>query len=247
MILGYTLYEIAAMFFIYAFLGWCIEVIYCGLNEGHFINRGFLNGPVCPIYGVGGVCVILFLTPINDNIPLLFVGSAVLTSAMELITGYLLNKIFHARWWDYSDAPFNVGGYICLKFSIIWGFICVALMTFLHPIVMNVIHIVPYRLGVVILIVLGAVFIADIIITVVTVNKLTKHVRIMSEVGDRIHAVSDGIGESIYDSAAKLKEKADELNAEAAKYKRILKAFPKLRFDKNNDQLEKIKNKFIKK
>ena len=117
MILGYTLYEIAAMFFIYAFLGWCIEVIYCGLNEGHFINRGFLNGPVCPIYGAGGVCVILFLTPIKDNIPLLFVGSAVLTSAMELITGYLLNKIFHARWWDYSDAPFNVGGYICLKFS----------------------------------------------------------------------------------------------------------------------------------
>ncbi len=247
MILSYTLYEIAAMFFIYSFMGWCIEVIYCGLDEGHFINRGFLNGPVCPIYGAGGVCVILCLTPIKDNLVLLFIGSALLTSAMELITGYLLNRIFHARWWDYSDMPFNLGGYICLKFSIIWGIICVALMTVIHPFVMQLIHIIPEQVGIIAVIVLGAIFIADVIVTVVAVNNLTKYIRLMGEVGERIHAVSDEIGESIYDSAAMLKEKAEELNAEAARYKRIVKAFPKLRVEKYNDQLEKIKNKFIKK
>ena len=119
MILGYSIYELLWLFFIYAFFGWCIEVVFCGLNEGHFINRGFLNGPVCPIYGVGGVIVVLCLTPIKDNIFLLFVGSALLTSILELITGFALDKIFHARWWDYTDMPFNIGGYICLKFSIL--------------------------------------------------------------------------------------------------------------------------------
>ena len=128
MILGYSIYELLWLFFIYAFFGWCIEVVFCGLNEGHFINRGFLNGPVCPIYGVGGVIVVLCLTPIKDNIFLLFVGSALLTSILELITGFALDKIFHARWWDYTDMPFNIGGYICLKFSIYWGFVCIALM-----------------------------------------------------------------------------------------------------------------------
>lgn len=122
MILGYSIYELLWLFFIYAFFGWCIEVVFCGLNEGHFINRGFLNGPVCPIYGVGGVIVVLCLTPIKDNLFLLFVGSALLTSILELITGFALDKIFHARWWDYTDMPFNIGGYICLKFSIYWGF-----------------------------------------------------------------------------------------------------------------------------
>ena len=68
MILGYSIYELLWLFFIYAFFGWCIEVVFCGLNEGHFINRGFLNGPVCPIYGVGGVIVVLCLTPIKVNI-----------------------------------------------------------------------------------------------------------------------------------------------------------------------------------
>ena len=96
MILGYSIYELLWLFFIYAFFGWCIEVVFCGLNEGHFINRGFLNGPVCPIYGVGGVIVVLCLTPIKDNIFLLFVGSALLTSILELITGFALDKIFHA-------------------------------------------------------------------------------------------------------------------------------------------------------
>ena len=110
MILGYSIYELLWLFFIYAFFGWCIEVVFCGLNEGHFINRGFLNGPVCPIYGVGGVIVVLCLTPIKDNLFLLFVGSALLTSILELITGFALDKIFHARWCPVRkrQKPYNM-------------------------------------------------------------------------------------------------------------------------------------------
>ena len=157
MILGYSIYELLWLFFIYAFFGWCIEVVFCGLNEGHFINRGFLNGPVCPIYGVGGVIVVLCLTPIKDNLFLLFVGSALLTSILELITGFALDKIFHARWWDYTDMPFNIGGYICLKFSIYWGFVCIALMKGIHPVILGFVRFIPHMLGLVAVVFFAAV------------------------------------------------------------------------------------------
>lgn len=282
MILNYSLYQIAALFFIYAFLGWCIEVIYCGLSEGHFINRGFLNGPVCPIYGVGGVLVVLCLTPISGNIWALFIGSAILTSILELVTGFALDKIFHARWWDYTDVPFNLGGYICLKYSIYWGLVCIALMRGIHPTIMKLISIVPSGVGIIILCVLSAVFIADLVITVVAITKLTKRMELMDDVARRIRAVSDKIGEGVYDGAVKVKGKSEEiLNSDEAKewlekgdaikdelkekyekemaelkekyarmqkprylQRRIIKAFPKLKFHNHNEQLEKLKERF---
>lgn len=211
MILGYSIYELLWLFFIYAFFGWCIEVVFCGLNEGHFINRGFLNGPVCPIYGVGGVIVVLCLTPIKDNLFLLFVGSALLTSILELITGFALDKIFHARWWDYTDMPFNIGGYICLKFSIYWGFVCIALMKGIHPVILGFIRFIPHMLGLVAVVFFAAVFVADVIITVITINNLTKRVKLMNDIAKKIHNVSDEVGEHIYDSANDIMKKGIEI------------------------------------
>ena len=211
MILGYSIYELLWLFFIYAFFGWCIEVVFCGLNEGHFINRGFLNGPVCPIYGVGGVIVVLCLTPIKDNIFLLFVGSALLTSILELITGFALDKIFHARWWDYTDMPFNIGGYICLKFSIYWGFVCIALMKGIHPVILGFVRFIPHMLGLVAVVFFAAVFVADVIITVITINNLTKRVKLMNDIAKKIHNVSDEVGEHIYYGANDIMKKGIEI------------------------------------
>lgn len=211
MILGYSIYEILWFFFIYAFMGWCLEVVFCGLNEGHFVNRGFLNGPVCPIYGVGGVIVVLALTPISDNIVLLFIGSVVLTSILELVTGFALDKIFNARWWDYSDVPFNIGGYICLKFSIYWGFVCIALMRGIHLIVVGFVNIIPYAPGIVLVAFFAVVFCADTVITVVAINKLAKRVKLMDDIANKIHSISDGVGEHIYDGAADIMKKGMEL------------------------------------
>ncbi|MCI8404354.1 MAG: putative ABC transporter permease [Clostridia bacterium] len=264
MIWGYSFYELICLFFIYAFLGWCIEVIFCGLEEGHFINRGFLNGPVCPIYGVGGVTVILCLTPISGNIPLLFVGSAILTSFLELVTGFALDKIFHARWWDYSDMPFNIGGYICLKFSVYWGLVCIALMKGIHPVIFDLVHIVPKFLGVILIIFLSAVFITDCVITVMSINKLSARMRILNEIAEKIHAVSDEIGEHVYDGAAAVANKGEELrkreNVKELKEKytntlkerhlfqhRIVKAFPNMKSRRYEEHLEKLKEKLKKK
>lgn len=112
------MYEYVFYFVIYAFLGWCTEVAYKAVTVGQFVNRGFLNGPVCPIYGFGMVFVIWALTPVTDNAFLLFVGGFVITTLLEGVTGFVLEKLFHAKWWDYSSEPFNIGGYVCLKFSI---------------------------------------------------------------------------------------------------------------------------------
>ena len=105
-------YEVLWIFIIYAFIGWCAEVSYAAVNRGIFVNRGFLNGPYCPIYGCGVVIVVTVLTPLKDNLFLLFVGSVVLTSVLEYITGFLLEKVFHNKWWDYSNMPFNINGRI---------------------------------------------------------------------------------------------------------------------------------------
>ena len=155
------LYRFVWMFFIYAFLGWCTEVSYAALVTGKFVNRGFLNGPVCPVYGFGVVIVLTCLTPLANNLPLLFLGSVVLTSALEWLTGFVLEKLFHQRWWDYSDQPFNLSGYVCLRFSVAWGFACLFVVKLLHPTVLLFIRLIPQILGVVLLALMGAVMAAD--------------------------------------------------------------------------------------
>ena len=113
------IYKALCYFFIYGFLGWCCEVIYAAIIDGKFVNRGFLNGPICPIYGFGVLFVLTLLEPIRENFLFLFIGSVILTSVLEFITGFLLEKVFKMKWWDYSNERFNIHGYICLKFSII--------------------------------------------------------------------------------------------------------------------------------
>ena len=103
------------MFFIYGFIGWVVEVIYYGITEGKFINRGFLNGALCPVYGIGFYCVIWFFRPFMDSFPLRFFGSAIVCTTVELIAGALLYAIFHLRWWDYSGYFLNLNGRICCE------------------------------------------------------------------------------------------------------------------------------------
>ena len=136
----YSVYQLLWLFLIYAFLGWCCEIGFCGIAEGHFVNRGFMSGPWCPIYGFGGVLIVVCLTPIENNYVLLFLGAMLLCSAIELVTGWAMEKIYHTRWWDYSDKKFNIGGYICLQFSILWGCFGIFLMKLLHPFVFGIVQ-----------------------------------------------------------------------------------------------------------
>lgn len=168
------MYQFLWIFFVYAFLGWCTEVSYAALRTGKFVNRGFLNGPVCPIYGCGVVVVLVGLTPLKGNFVLLFLGSVVLTSVLELATGFVLEKLFRQRWWDYSDKPFNLGGYICLEFSIMWGFACLFVVDILHPSIEFFIRLIPHTLGWVLLGLFSSAMAVDLAATVRTIAKLNR-------------------------------------------------------------------------
>lgn len=207
----YSLYEYLWFFIIYAVGGWCLEVSYHVVTKGHFINRGFLNGPVCPIYGFGMIIVIICLLPLKDNKVIMFFGSIVLATLLELVTGFLLEKLFHERWWDYSKEPFNFHGYICLKFSIEWGIACLIVVDVVHAFFAGIIKHFPKVPGVVLLVICLAVFAADCVATVVTIRGLNKRLKLMNDVGARIRKLSDAMGENITDATLQGIEKSQQV------------------------------------
>ncbi|MBP8865113.1 MAG: putative ABC transporter permease [Acetobacterium sp.] len=136
----YNLSLLFIYFFLYAIIGWMCEVVYCSIPEKKFINRGFLNGPYCPIYGVGALIIIMFLMPyVSDPILVFFIG-IILTSSLEYVTSWGMEKLFHAKWWDYSDHKFNINGRVCLLNSFLFGLLCVVLMYVVHPIVNDLVN-----------------------------------------------------------------------------------------------------------
>lgn len=250
-----NLYQAAWIFLIYAFLGWCSEVAFAAVNKGKFVNRGFLNGPVCPIYGFGMLIVVTALWGLKGNLILLFLGSATLTTALEFVTGFVLEKFFHDKWWDYSDMPFNIKGYICLKFTVLWGLAAAFIVGAVHRFVYMLIVKMPAVPGIILLSVFAAAFITDFVITVTELAKMPKKLGALLEAEKALRAISDKIGENISGTTIAAKEKGseiavenkpkiDELKAEYEKkkqefsaafekrnfvHRRIVKAFPNLK------------------
>ena len=216
------MYAILWNFFIYAFLGWCMEVSFAALTSGKFVNRGFLNGPVCPIYGFGAVIVLSCLEPLKNNWLLLFVGSIILTSLLELVTGFVLEKLFHQRWWDYSDMPFNIGGYICLLFSILWGFACLFVVKILHPSILFLVHLIPHTIGVVLLAVMAVIMVVDIIATVKTISGINHRLSQIDELAAKIKAASNEFGENLADHVLDAAEHGSELKEDLDEFKEDL-------------------------
>jgi uncharacterized membrane protein len=190
----YDMTQILAFFMFYAVVGWAVEVIYHAVTTGRFINRGFLNGPVCPIYGVGAVIVILLLTPLSDNLLLLYAGSVLLTSVLEFITGFILEKIFHQRWWDYTDEHFNIMGYVCLRFSLMWGFGCVFVMKIIQPAVILTVEKLPATLRNISFAVYYGLFAVDIVITVAALAKIQARLRLANDADRMLNRIAEIIG-----------------------------------------------------
>jgi uncharacterized membrane protein len=232
-------------FFIYAFLGWCTEVAYTAFNSRKFVNRGFLNGPICPIYGVGVAIIIACLTPFEDYIILSFLGSVVLISTLELVTGWFLEKMFHQKWWDYSDMPLNINGYICLKFSLMWGFVCVLIINMIHPIIYNIITLIPVTLGKVILVILLAGIIVDMIVTIQSVINLNKFLKQLSEIASKIRSFSEEFGEIIASGSISLMEKSEDLKNVLNEGKSATGKFVEEQMDRMDQGFEKAKEQIL--
>ncbi len=254
-----TLYQAAWIFLIYAFLGWCTEVVFQAMCHGKFINRGFLNGPVCPIYGFGVLLVVSVLSPLKGNLLLLFIASLALTSTLEFVTGLVLEKCFHDKWWDYSREPFNIMGYVCLRFSVAWGLACVFVVEIVHPSVMKLIGLIPERMGVIALSVLLCALTADTVVTVNAAGKMVKRLESMTKLSKQIHAMSDAIGEPLAQRAIdvrnRLEQKKPELDALETRLhsiaqepraieRRLLRSFPRLQQGRFAEGIRRIEEHF---
>ena len=269
-----NLYYLLAYFLLYSVLGWALEVAYHVVKQGQVINRGFLNGPVCPIYGVGMVVVLVVLWPYSDHLVLLFLGGLIFATLIELVGGFVLYKAFHMRWWDYSAEPYNLGGYICLRFSLAWGFCIVFAVDIIHPIVELNVYIMDGLLGHILVAVFCVLYVLDCVITVLSIMNLNKDLKRMNAMAAELRHFSDGLTEKIgartFEADAKVQagrlqaslgkaELRDRLQAELKKigkyrglhqwvgYGRLTKAFPELEHTLYNEELLKIKEKLQKK
>lgn len=117
----YTFSQWVLFFYIYCFLGWLWESAYVSIKEKHLVNRGFLKGPLLPIYGSGALCVLVVTIPFRDSVPLMCLSGMVAATVLEYVTGAVMEKLFHVRYWDYSDKFMNLNGHICLGSTVCWG------------------------------------------------------------------------------------------------------------------------------
>lgn len=142
-----TVYETALWFLIYSILGWVVESVYMSICNRKLTNRGYIRGPICPIYGFGGIVVHITLKSLSNNIPYLFIAGSILATTLEFITAKIMVKLFGCVWWDYSNKPFNYKGIICLESSAAWGLYTIIEVLVLKKMVFLFICKIPMQYG----------------------------------------------------------------------------------------------------
>ena len=207
----FSLYEMFHIFIFWAFVGWCIEVCYMTLETGEYQNRGFLNMPICPIYGFGVIMVVVFFRPLQDTFIPLFLVTALLCTTFELLVGLGMEKMFHARWWDYSHEKFNYRGYICLKVSILWGLGCVVVIRIVQPMVEKVINLMPVKLGLALIVIWSVLIVIDLISSICAVNKLNNRLKQIDEISKVMLLSAVKIGENLSSETLEIKGKYDKM------------------------------------
>lgn len=231
-------------FMIYSILGWICETIYCSIPERKFVYRGFLNGPYCPIYGCGAVLVILFLRRLSGQVVLLFVAGVVVTSALEYVTGWLMEKLFHHKWWDYSKHKYNLHGRICLINSVLFGVLCVILLKVLHPFCEFMIGLIPVLTKDILCAVLVMVFATDIITTVRSVINFNKTLVVLHSIKSELAERRGDVDDEIKRRRKLLRRRIHELQLKISPLqRRLLSAFPHMHSMRYHERLSEIKEK----
>lgn len=232
-----NLFELITYFIIYSFLGWIMESIVRSVCERKLINTGFLKGPFCPIYGIGAIIMFLFLEGFENKPILLFGIAIVLLTAWEYVVGVLLEKIFHTKYWDYSDHKFNFQGRICLTNSIYWGILGVLFVKYIHPFIQQMIAKVDKSILNYTITILFVVFLVDTITSTIHVKNikttLEKIENINKEIKEKLKEIrtlnkEKGIGtENIQQIVEKLKKKRNKTILRLYKnVYRLKRAFP---------------------
>ncbi len=161
-------------FMLFSFLGWCLEVLYGLFELKKFVNRGFLIGPFCPIYGIGCVLLYLLLQGYADDPIVLALLAMIICSILEYLASYLMEKIFKTRWWDYSNMKFNINGRICLEMIVPFGILGLLVVYILFPNAMNLLNLLPNLAIYISSGVLLVLFITDLAVSFKIIMKFTK-------------------------------------------------------------------------
>ena len=214
-------------FFIYSIMGYLCEILYCSIGARRFVNRGFLHGPYIPVYGFGGLATALLLSSAASNAAIVFIGAMVITSVIEYITGYLLERLFRIRLWDYRGRKLHVRGRICLLNSILFGLLSLLVVYVIHPFLQETVSNFPERLrssgASVMLLTLGVDTTASILSMAAFTDRLQRIKRLRAMLESRMDLLSQGRQRLV-----------DALDAEVARViqqvrrsgSRIIDAFP---------------------
>lgn len=197
------------LFILYSFIGWCMEVCVVFFNTKKLVNRGFLIGPLCPIYGWGSILIIILLNKYENDYIALFVMAMLLCSILEYFTSYVMEKLFKARWWDYSDKRFHINGRVCLDNAIAFGVLGIFVLKIVNPFLLKVIGILP-SIG--LYIVSGIIFVIYLVDNIVSLKVITGFKNVAKSINK--------------DSTEEITKKVREvLSKRGGLYKRLVKAF----------------------
>lgn len=212
------IWHIIIYFLVYSLLGWIWETIYVSYQERRFVYRGFLTGPYCPIYGFGVLILLTVLKPLYDMPWLLFIAGVVAMSLLEYVSSYVLEKVFHQRWWDYSNELFNIRGRIAIKSSLFWGVMCVVIVMLIQPHVVRLADTI-LQVGMWLPIAIVAVFLADATHTTIRLtgfNNLLRQLQI--SLGEQADQFTTVINEKVQELRRGGRPRVTE--------RRILRAYP---------------------
>ncbi|WP_394920579.1 putative ABC transporter permease [uncultured Robinsoniella sp.] len=232
-ILGVDLYHIMSWLYLYSFLGWLWESCYVSVKEKKIINRGFVTGPLCTIYGVGAMGVYLILRPLEDRLIILYLGGVLVATVLEYVTALLMETLFHTSWWDYSSKPYNFQGRICLGSSIAWGFFTVIMFKVFQPFAEWVVNLFSVPTGHAMVIIITILYVVDFTFSTLTAMKL----------GQKLGGLERAMGELVeYVQNTRIYSSAGELVDRLEPYRQ---SFTKQNVKEKMDQYQTAILKFL--
>lgn len=204
----YTGYELMWLFLAYSFIGWLIETVAGSVKKHRFVNRGFFTGPFCFVYGFSAVLMAMTLWELENRWFFLFLGCAIQATVIEWITGKILEKLNHHKWWDYSEKKFNFDGYICLQYTVLWGLLGCVAMKYGNHLLAGLFDMVPSLVRKIIIWVLIGAAVIDMIASLAAVFHIKKEIPVVHEWSHRISRWTYNFGEWIVRHVSKRMVKA---------------------------------------
>lgn len=193
----FTFYQLLWFFILYSLIGWCAGVVIAAFRNKSFVNTGFLNAPLCPVYGFGALTFSIFLTELHHHLFFLFLGGMIISAFLTFLTGFFLERIFHRRWWDFTKSRFQFEGYISFPYAAVCGLAAVICVRFANPLILDMLKLIPLWLGKTILFAAYILLAIDFAGSAAAVLQLRSRVKKFTGVNKNLQRVSNSFGNAI--------------------------------------------------